>query len=136
MRVVAATVRDLRREVEENRFREDLYYRLNVLQINVPPLRDRRDDIMLLVEHFMERNNGRLGTKIRELDSQARKLLLNYPWPGNVRELENTIERAVVLADGDVIVVGDLPERMREPADPVARARAPWLRPNRRNTES
>jgi two-component system response regulator AtoC len=120
VRVVAATVRDLRREVEEGRFREDLYYRLNVLQLNVPPLRDRRDDIMLLVEHFIERNNRRLGTKIRELDPHARKLLLNYPWRGNVRELENTIERAVVLAEGDMIAVGDLPERMREPADPVA----------------
>jgi two-component system response regulator AtoC len=120
VRVVAATVRDLRREVEEGRFREDLFYRLNVLQLNVPPLRDRRDDIMLLVDHFIERNNRRLGTKIRELDPRARKLLLNYPWPGNVRELENTIERAVVLAEGDMIAVGDLPERMREPADPVA----------------
>ena len=120
VRVIAATVRDLRREVEEGRFREDLYYRLNVLQINVPPLRDRRDDIMLLAEHFIERNNGRLGTKIRDVDQKARKLLLNYPWPGNVRELENTIERAVVLSESDVIGVGDLPERMREPSDPVA----------------
>jgi two-component system response regulator AtoC len=120
VRVVAATVRDLRREVEESRFREDLYYRLNVLQINVPPLRDRRDDVVLLVEHFIERNNARLGTQIRDVDQRARKLLLNYPWPGNVRELENTIERAVVLAEGDVLSVGDLPERMREPADPVA----------------
>ncbi len=120
VRVVAATVRDLRREVEEHRFREDLYYRLNVLQITVPPLRDRRDDIMLLVEHFIERNNGRLGTKIRGLDPRTRKLLLDHPWPGNVRELENTIERAVVLAEGDTLTVGDLPERMREPADPVA----------------
>jgi len=120
VRVIAATVRDLRREVEESRFREDLYYRLNVLQINVPPLRDRRDDVMLLVEHFIERNNARLGTQIRDMDQRARKLLLNYPWPGNVRELENTIERAVVLTEGDVITVGDLPERMREPADPVA----------------
>jgi two-component system response regulator AtoC len=120
VRVVAATVRDLRREVEEKRFRDDLFYRLNVLQINVPPLRDRRDDILLLVEHFIERNNGRLGTKIRELDLHTRKLLLNYPWPGNVRELENTIERAVVLAEGDMITVADLPERMRAPADPVA----------------
>lgn len=120
VRVIAATVRDLRREVEENRFREDLYYRLNVLQINVPPLRDRRDDIILLVEHFIERNNGRLGTKIRDVDQPARKLLLSHPWPGNVRELENTIERAVVLAEGDTITVGDLPERMRAPADAVA----------------
>jgi two-component system response regulator AtoC len=120
VRVIAATVRDLRREVEEGRFREDLYYRLNVLQINVPPLRDRRDDIMLLAEHFIEGNNGRLGTKIRDVDQKARKLLLNYPWPGNVRELENTIERAVVLSESDVIGVGDLPERMREPSDPVA----------------
>jgi two-component system response regulator AtoC len=120
VRVVAATVRDLGREVAENRFRDDLYYRLNVLQINVPPLRDRRDDILLLVEHFIERNNGRLGTKIRELDPHARKVLLNHPWPGNVRELENTIERAVVLAEGDLITVADLPERMRAPADPVA----------------
>jgi two-component system response regulator AtoC len=120
VRVIAATVRDLRREVEESRFREDLYYRLNVLQINVPPLRDRRDDVILLVEHFIERNNARLGTQIRDVDQRARKLLLNYPWPGNVRELENTIERAVVLTEGDVISVGDLPERMREPTDPVA----------------
>jgi two-component system response regulator AtoC len=120
VRVIAATVRDLRREVQENRFREDLYYRLNVLQLNVPPLRERRDDIALLVEHFIERNNGRLGTKIRDIEPRARKLLLNHTWPGNVRELENTIERAVVLAEGDVITVADLPERMREPADPVS----------------
>jgi two-component system response regulator AtoC len=120
VRVIAATVRDLRHEVEQNRFREDLFYRLNVLQINVPPLRDRRDDIMLLVEHFIERNNGRLGTKIRDVDTRTRKLLLDYPWPGNVRELENTIERAVVLAESDTITLADLPERMREPADPVA----------------
>jgi two-component system response regulator AtoC len=120
VRVIAATVRDLQREVEENRFREDLYYRLNVLQINVPPLRDRRDDIMLLVEHFIERNNGRLGTKIRGVHQRVRKLFLDYPWPGNVRELENTIERAVVLAEGEMITVNDLPERMREPTDPVA----------------
>ncbi|MBT8454091.1 MAG: sigma-54 dependent transcriptional regulator [Deltaproteobacteria bacterium] len=120
VRVIAATVRDLRREVEEGRFREDLYYRLNVLQINVPPLRERRDDILLLVEHFIERNNRRLGTQIRDLDPRTRKLLLEYPWPGNVRELENTIERAVVLADGDMLTVADLPERMREPTDPVA----------------
>ncbi|MGB8329775.1 MAG: sigma 54-interacting transcriptional regulator, partial [Polyangiales bacterium] len=120
VRIVAATNRELHRETREGRFRSDLYYRLSVFPIELPPLRDRRDDIVLLVEHFIERNNGRLGTKIRDIDQPARKLLLNYPWPGNVRELENTIERAVVLAEGDTITVGDLPERMREPADPVA----------------
>ena len=120
VRVIATTNRDIEQQIKDGKFREDLYYRLNVLQLNVPPLRERRDDIMLLVEHFMERNNRRLGTKIRELDPQVRKLLLNYPWPGNVRELENTIERAVVLTEGDVVTVADLPERMREPADPVA----------------
>ena len=121
VRVVAATVRDLRREVEEKRFREDLYYRLNVLQINVPPLRDRRDDIMLLVEHFMERNNGRLGTKIRELDPHnLASCCSTTRGRATCASCENTIERAVVLAEGDVVVVGDLPERLREPADPVA----------------
>jgi two-component system response regulator AtoC len=120
VRVIAATVRDLRHEVEQGRFREDLYYRLNVLQINVPPLRDRRDDVTLLVDHFVEQNNQRLGTAIRGLAPRAKKLLVDYPWPGNVRELENTIERAVVLAESDVIAVADLPERLREPRDPVA----------------
>jgi two-component system, NtrC family, response regulator AtoC len=120
VRVVAATVRDLKHEVEQGRFREDLFYRLNVLQVNVPPLRDRREDIPLLIEHFVERNNGRLGTRIEGVDPQARKLLLEHTWPGNVRELENVIERAVVLAEGDTLHPEDLPERLREPLDPVA----------------
>ncbi len=120
VRVVAATVRDLAREVEEGRFREDLYYRLNVLQLVVPPLRDRKEDIPLLAEHFIERNNGRLGTRVRAIGAEARKLLLEYPFPGNVRELENVIERAVVLSEGDVLVAADLPERVREPTDPIA----------------
>ncbi|MCA9530256.1 MAG: sigma-54-dependent Fis family transcriptional regulator [Myxococcales bacterium] len=118
-RVIAATVRDLEREVKEGRFREDLFYRLNVLQVNVPPLRDRKEDIVLLVEHFIERTNGRLGTSIRGIEAAATKVLLDYRWPGNVRELENVIERAVVLADGDRIRVDDLPERLREPVDPI-----------------
>ena len=95
VRVVAATVRDLREEVEEGRFREDLFYRLNVLPLRVPPLRERREDIPLLVDHFIERNNVRLGTRIRGLDDKARKLMLAYHWPGNVRELENVLERAM-----------------------------------------
>ncbi len=119
VRVVAATVRDLAHEVREGRFREDLFYRLNVLQVDVPPLRDRREDIALLIEHFIEKNNGRLGTSIRGIDAKARKLLLSYGWPGNVRELENLVERAVVLADGEHIQVQDLPERVREPVNPI-----------------
>ncbi len=122
VRVIAATVRDLRKEVEQGRFREDLYYRLNVLQVNVPPLRDRADDIPLLIDHFIERNNARMGTSIRDIDHAARKVLLSYPWPGNVRELENLIERAMVLADGELITHQELPDRLREPRDPVALA--------------
>ncbi len=118
VRVVAATVRDLAEEVEEGRFREDLFYRLNVLTIHVPPLRNRREDVALLIDVFLERNNERFRTRIRGLDANAKKLMLGYHWPGNVRELENVLERAMVLADGDVLTEADLPERLREP-DPV-----------------
>jgi two-component system response regulator AtoC len=121
VRVVAATVRELAKEVKEERFREDLYYRLNVLQINVPPLRDRIDDVPLLIDHFIQRNNDKLGTALRGIDSRARKVLMGYHWPGNVRELENLIERAMVLAEGDVLTVDDLPERVQETPDVVAR---------------
>ncbi len=119
VRIVAATHRDLLADVKAGRFREDLYYRLNVLPVHVPPLRERKDDIALLVEHFITRNNARLGTDLRGLDPEARRLLLAYPWPGNVRELENSIERAMVLADGDVIAGRDLPDRVREAEDPI-----------------
>jgi two-component system response regulator AtoC len=119
VRIVAATHRDLQAEVKAGRFREDLFYRLNVLPIAIPPLRDRKEDITLLVDHFIARNNARLGTSIRGLDAEARKALVDYAWPGNVRELENTIERAMVLAEGDQLHVQDLPERVREARDPV-----------------
>ncbi|MCA9600914.1 MAG: sigma-54-dependent Fis family transcriptional regulator, partial [Myxococcales bacterium] len=122
VRVVTATVRDLEAEVKAGRFREDLYYRLNVLQVRVPSLRERRDDILLLTEHFIERCNTRLGTRVRGVDGSVRRLLLDYPWPGNVRELENTLERAVVLAEQDLIRSEDLPDRVREPSDPVSSA--------------
>ena len=119
VRIVAATHRDLSAETKAGRFREDLFYRLNVLHILVPPLRERRDDVPLLIEHFVARNNNRLGTGIRGIDTEARRLLYEYAWPGNVRELENTIERAMVLAEGEQIVAADLPERIREARDPV-----------------
>ncbi len=119
VRIITATHRDLNAETRAGRFREDRYYRLNVLPIHVPPLRERREDIPLLIEHFITRNNARLGTNIRGMDSEARRLLYEYAWPGNVRELENTIERAMVLAEGDQLVAADLPERVREARDPV-----------------
>jgi two-component system response regulator AtoC len=119
VRIIAATHRDLAAEVKAGRFREDLYYRINVLPVVIPPLRDRKEDVPLLVEHFLTRNNARLGTSLRGLSADARKLMLDYAWPGNVRELENTLERAMVLAEGDLIEVGDLPERLRETLDPV-----------------
>ncbi|MGZ3418427.1 MAG: sigma-54-dependent transcriptional regulator [Polyangiales bacterium] len=119
VRIIAATHRDLQAEVKAGRFREDLFYRLNVLPLVIPPLRDRKEDIPLLIDHFIARNNTRLGTSIRGLDAEARKALIDYSWPGNVRELENTIERAMVLADSDSLHVQDLPERVREARDPV-----------------
>jgi two-component system response regulator AtoC len=118
-RIVAATHRDLGAEVKAGRFREDLFYRINVLSIHVPPLRSRREDVNLLIDHFIARNNARLGTHVRGVSSEARKQLLEYVWPGNVRELENTIERAMVLAESDVLQASDLPERIREALDPV-----------------
>ena len=119
VRIIAATHRDLMAETKAGRFREDLFYRLNVLPINVPPLRERREDIPLLIEHFISRNNRRLGTNTQGLDTEARRLLYEYSWPGNVRELENTIERGMVLSEGDRIVAADLSDRIREARDPV-----------------
>jgi two-component system response regulator AtoC len=119
VRIVTATHRDLLSETKAGRFREDLFYRLNVLAIFVPPLRDRREDIPLLMDHFVQRNNLRLGTSIEGVDSEARRLLYEYAWPGNIRELENTIERAMVLSEGKLIVAADLPERVRDVRDPV-----------------
>ncbi len=119
VRIITATHRDLHNETKAGRFREDLFYRLNVLAIHCPPLRERRDDIPLLIDHFVAKNNTRLGTSIRGLDTETRRLLYEYAWPGNVRELENTIERAMVLAEGEQIIAADLPERIREARDPV-----------------
>jgi two-component system response regulator AtoC len=119
VRIIAATHRDLTAEVKAGRFREDLFYRINVLHIAIPPLRERREDVPLLIDHFVARNNVRLGTRIRGLSPEAKKTLLEYSWPGNVRELENTIERAMVLCESDTIGASDLPERVRAALDPV-----------------
>jgi DNA-binding NtrC family response regulator len=103
VRVIAATNRDLKQMVMDGRFQEDLYYRLNVIPIDIPPLRSRRDDIPILVEHFVEKHRQRTGKRIARVDDDVVHALQRYDWPGNVRELENTIERAVVLATGPTL---------------------------------
>ena len=102
-RVIAATNKNLEREVEEGRFRDDLYYRLNVIRIEMPPLRERREDIPLLTAHFLERHRYRPGFPPTRISEEALKILMEYSWPGNVRQLENAIERATVLAQGKLI---------------------------------
>ena len=103
VRVIAATNRDLKQMVADGRFQEDLYYRLNVIPIDIPPLRERRDDIPVLIEHFVEKHRQRTGKRIERVDDTVLSALQKYEWPGNVRELENTIERAVVLATSPVL---------------------------------
>jgi len=119
VRIVAATHRDLAEEAKAGRFREDLYYRINVLSLAIPPLRERREDVPILLEHFMVKQNQRLGTDVRGFSNEAKKILLEYGWPGNVRELENTVERAMVLAEGPILGETELPERMKAALDPV-----------------
>jgi two-component system, NtrC family, response regulator len=103
VRIIAATNRDLRQLVAEGKFQEDLFYRLNVIPIEIPPLRDRRDDIPALVEHFVRKHSQRTGRRVERIDEGVLAALAQYDWPGNVRELENTIERAVVMSPGPVI---------------------------------
>ncbi|MDH5523822.1 MAG: sigma-54 dependent transcriptional regulator [Desulfobulbaceae bacterium] len=111
-RVVAATNRDLEHEVKEGRFREDLYYRLNVIPIDAPPLRSRNQDIPLLIEYFINKFTSHRKKKIKGVADDAMAVLLRYSWPGNVRELENMVERMVLLSSGTTICVDDIPERL------------------------
>ncbi len=108
VRIVAATTRNLAEEVREGRFRDDLYYRLNVFSIKLPPLRERMEDIPLLVDHFMKKIGKKLGRGVSGIESDALESIMGYPWPGNVRELENAIERAMVMTEGDKINMADL----------------------------
>ena len=109
VRILAATNRDIEEDVAQGNFRQDLYYRLNVIRIVLPPLRERREDIPPLVEHFLARFSSEMGKNVAGLTADALRALSNYPFPGNVRELENVVERAVALARGRVIGLGDLP---------------------------
>ncbi len=117
VRIVAATNRDLRRCVEDGTFREDLYYRLNVVQVDLPPLRARRSDIRALAHHFLGKYAEENGRNIEGFSDAAMKALLAYPWPGNVRELENAIERAVVLTEGGLLEVEHLPSAQASARD-------------------
>jgi two-component system NtrC family response regulator len=116
IRVIAATNRNLKAEIEANRFREDLYYRLNVVNIKLPPLRQRTEDIRLLSAHFIKKYapERRHGQPISGFDAEVERLFLNYSWPGNVRELENIIERAMVLCPRETITISDLPREFRD----------------------
>ena len=116
VRLIAATNRDLKALIAEGKFREDLYYRLAVVPISIPPLRDRGQDIPLLVEHFIAKYNQRLGKRVERMDEDAMQTLLGYSWPGNIRELENLMERSVLFADGAVIHASSLPDSLRERA--------------------
>ncbi|HMZ20851.1 MAG TPA: sigma-54-dependent Fis family transcriptional regulator, partial [Blastocatellia bacterium] len=123
VRVIAATNKDLEKEIEEGRFRRDLFYRLNVYPIVLPPLRERTDDIEQLVAYFIERFQQKSGKRVAGISDQALRMLKTYPWPGNVRELENCVERAVIVAAGRVINEQDLPETIRAQSTPDQAAR-------------
>jgi two-component system response regulator HydG len=125
-RLIAATNRDLDEEIKGGRFRSDLYYRLNVISIHLPPLRQRRDDIPILAEHFLQRIADLRSEAPKRLDAAALEMLQEYNWPGNVRELENALERAIILTPGPQIGVDGLPERVTQrKAEPLVSPRIP-----------
>lgn len=115
VRVLAATLRDLEADVLAGRFRDDLFYRLNVISLRIPPLRERKEDIPLLVNHFLKKNQDRFGLAVYGIDKDAMALLMDFDWPGNVRELENCIERAMILTESDTIKVSSLPKSIARP---------------------
>jgi transcriptional regulator with PAS, ATPase and Fis domain len=120
-RILAATNKDLGKEAAEGRFREDLYYRLNVVSIVLPPLRERREDIPDLVEFLLAKHTRSIGKKVAGVSHEAMQLLLTHPWKGNVRELDNALQRAVILGDGPLVTPADLPPDIApRPADPSA----------------
>ncbi len=113
VRLICATLKNLKEEIQKGSFREDLYYRLNVVPINLPPLRERREDILLLADYFVKKISRKMGKKVRGISEEAKRLLMGYSFPGNIRELENIIERAIALLKGDVIQPEDFPDEVR-----------------------
>lgn len=118
VRVVAATNRDLETMVKDNTFRSDLYYRLNVIPIQLPPLRNRRDDVAILVEYFLAKHGRSNNLAVKGLTASAKKLVMEYSWPGNVRQLESALKRAILLCEGDMIEAEDLPVEIRQGVEP------------------
>ncbi len=125
VRIVCATHRDLQKAMQEGKFREDLFYRLNIVSLRVPPLRERREDISDLLDFFVARQASEGATGPLSISEDARELLLNYPWPGNVRELSNVVERMVVLRTGNRLTVEDLPEEIRDGCATLPKAARP-----------
>ncbi len=123
IRIIAATNRDLQEDVQEGKFREDLFHRLNVVNLASPSLRDRREDIALLAQHFLDRYGERCKRPLQGLSPEAEKMIMSYPWPGNVRELENAMERAVVLGVSDLVLPEDLPDSLLDVAPRDAKAK-------------
>jgi DNA-binding NtrC family response regulator len=115
VRIIAATNRNLEQSVQEGSFREDLFYRMNVIPVEMPPLRERREDIELLVCHFVDRFNSEFHKRTKGISDAALELLKRHPWPGNVRELRNVIERAMILENKEILEVDDLPAMLRHP---------------------
>lgn len=120
VRVIAATNRDLRAMVADGRFRDDLYYRINVLSIDVPPLRERREDIPVLIDYFLKKHTKNTSRLITGLTPETKKLMMDYSWPGNVRQLESAIERAILLAEEEKITLEDLPTEVRQDVGPAS----------------
>ena len=112
VRLIAATNEDLEKKMDDGEFRKDLFYRLNVIPLRIPPLSDRREDIPLLVDYFLKKYCTKMGVPLKKISSGALQIMMRYSWPGNVRELENAMERAIVLQEGDTVRIGDLPEKM------------------------
>ncbi len=120
VRLIAATNRNLLQDVKDGRFREDIYYRLNVFPTHIPPLRERREDILPLTDYFIEKFNGKLDREVKHIDSRVKDVLVSYDWPGNIRELENFIERIVLMAVGDTITFEDIPPEWKSAAEAIS----------------